>query len=424
MNRRWRGGLILLSTLLIVGYGIAQNTCSALIEDALESVANACYGMSRNQVCYGNVSLNLTPIAEAPDFTFEQVGDITDVTYVRSLKLAPLDELRGVWGIAMMQLQADIPDSLPGQNVTFLVFGDVELENTAGTEQSPMQSFYLRTAVGDAGCVDTPASGLIIQTPHGVQSVEFNINGVDVEIGSTVLLQANPEQEFVLRTLEGAAVVTLDGQSYPVIAGTEMTIPVDEQMQPSGLPSVPVPLTETGLESLPIAPLPREIPPPTPLPEVVTEKLHMRLEEGLEPCDSPGLPACDHALKPNGKRKWAKKDDYAQAEATAEPVEETDIIPTTVLPVIGVTQILPPLGGAGNPPITETAVGADPSLPPVVETIAPQDPLPPDPSADKEKEEKEKKEKEEREKREKEEKEKAEKEKAEQQTGNDKKEKP
>src|SRR5215207_8960324 len=175
MDRRWQRGIILFSTLFIVGYGIAQNTCSTLVENAIQSVASACYGISRNQVCYGNISLDIISKAEAPEFTFERVGDIVDVNYLSTLKVAPLNELQGIWGMAMLQLQADIPDTLPGQNVTFLVFGDVELENRASPEQSPMQTFYLRTAVGDAACVNAPDSGVLVQTPEGVKSVHFNI---------------------------------------------------------------------------------------------------------------------------------------------------------------------------------------------------------------------------------------------------------
>ena len=210
------------------------------MDTAIESVASACYDTGRNQVCYGNISLNVTPEPDAPDFTFERVGDIMDLTSLRSLRVSPLDELQGEWGIAMMQLQADIPESLPGQNVTFLVFGDVELENRASLEQSPMQSFYLRSSVGNAACVDAPESGVLVQTPEGVKSVHFNINGIDVEIGSTVMLQASAEQQFIVRTLEGAAVVTMNGQSYPVIAGTEMSIPLDIQPPPWACPRRPL----------------------------------------------------------------------------------------------------------------------------------------------------------------------------------------
>jgi len=371
MNRTWQRSIIFLSTLFVVGYGIAYTSCSALVETAIETIASACQDINRNQVCYGNTSLEVTSQSDAPNFTFEEVGDITDVTYLRSLKLAPLDELQGVWGMAMMRMQADIPETLPGQNVTFLVFGDVELENTARPEQSPMQSFYLRTGVGAAACLDVPDSGLLIQTPDGVESVQFNINGVDIEIGSTIMLQASPEQHLVIQTLEGAAVVTMGGQSYPVIAGTEMRIPVDAQSQPMGLPSMPTSFSETAIEDLPIAPLPREIPPPTPLPDAIEMKLQMRLEEGLEPCGIPGLPACEHALKPDTKRKWAKKDGYAQLETPVDISLETDIIPVTsdvqAIPVTGGPAIL---GDAVHPDLIETSDNIVELVVPVIDTAS------------------------------------------------------
>jgi hypothetical protein len=396
MDMRWRGSIILLSTLLITGYGIAHNTCSALIENAIESVAVACHGMSRNQVCYGNVSLDMTPTVNAPDFAFERVGDITDVSYIRRLKLAPLDEPKGVWGIAMMQLQADIPDTLPGQNVTFLVFGDVELENTASADQAPMQSFYLRTGVGDAACVDTPDSGLLIQTPDGVQSVEFNINGVAVEIGSTVLLQAKPDEEFVIRTLEGAAVVTMGGESYPVIAGTEMTIPVDAQMQPEGLPSLPVPLSERGLGNLPIAPLPQEISPPVPLSDTAAEVMYTQLDEGLAPCDVPGLPACEHALSKDENRKWAKKDKYTKSDkpdkSHSQETETDIIVPAPTEVIVTPIESAPITEPVTNPVIVETPVTTtDTSETPVVETSVPQDGPPAQPPGQEQKQENEQK---------------------------------
>ena len=62
-----------------------------------------------------------------------------------------------------MQLQANLPDTLPGQNVTFLLFGNVEIENAVvgDSEATPeagdgdfaplttMQAFYFTSSVGD-----------------------------------------------------------------------------------------------------------------------------------------------------------------------------------------------------------------------------------------------------------------------------------
>ena len=103
--------------------------------------------------------------------------------------MSELNEDAGVWGVAVMSLQADIPNTLPGQNVTFILFGDVMIENAASDEQTPMQAFYLRTGIGDVACEEAPESGLLIQTPDGIDEVTFNVNGVDVQVGSTVLFQ-------------------------------------------------------------------------------------------------------------------------------------------------------------------------------------------------------------------------------------------
>lgn len=311
MYKFGRRGLVLFAILLMSMNALAQTSCSTLVERAISTTAEKCLSMSRNQVCYGNIDINIMPKPDAPAFTFERIGDITDITYMRSLKLAHLNEVQGLWGMAMMQLQADIPDTLPGQNVTFLLFGDVEVENTALNGQAPMQAFYLRTAVGDAACIEAPDSGVLIQTPQGVESVHFNVNGVDVEIGSTVMLQATPAQQFTIRTLEGAAVVTMAGQAYPVIAGTQMSIPIDAQMNPSGLPSLPVPLSEIDLQTLPITLLPQAIPSITPLTDEGLTGFHIRLQAGLDPCGVQAFPPCEHALRPQPGRIWAMQSHYA-----------------------------------------------------------------------------------------------------------------
>jgi hypothetical protein len=62
-------------------------------------------------------------------FSLEQPGDIVNVADVQHLQLASMSLDDETWGIALMRIQANLPDTLPGQNVTFLVFGDVEITN-------------------------------------------------------------------------------------------------------------------------------------------------------------------------------------------------------------------------------------------------------------------------------------------------------
>ncbi len=107
----------------------AQGDCPAVVEQALSSANQVCSGLSRNQVCYGNDHIEATDWqgAELPDF--DQPGNVTDLLNLASLATFPFDTQNETWGVALMAVQADLPDTLPGQNVTLVVFGDVQVEN-------------------------------------------------------------------------------------------------------------------------------------------------------------------------------------------------------------------------------------------------------------------------------------------------------
>jgi hypothetical protein len=124
--------LLVFAALFGMSQVVAQaDDCPAIVETALQATDSACADTSRNQACYGNVNLDAEFDPAAGDFTFEQQGDIVDVGAIRNLRLSSLSEESGDWGVALMKVQANLPDTLPGQNVTFLLFGDVEIENAA-----------------------------------------------------------------------------------------------------------------------------------------------------------------------------------------------------------------------------------------------------------------------------------------------------
>lgn len=112
------------------GFVLAQdNTCSATVQQAISTVQDDCAATGRNQACYGNVLLEATPRDTATNFTFDDRGDIINVVDLERLRVSAFDPASNTWGIALMQVQANLPDTLPGQNVTFLLFGDVEIQN-------------------------------------------------------------------------------------------------------------------------------------------------------------------------------------------------------------------------------------------------------------------------------------------------------
>src|SRR5664279_4608565 len=146
-----------LLVLLCFTTALAQDTtCSALVQQALGDVQQGCASTGRNQACYGYVSLQATPRTGVTDFNFAKAGDLANVADLDNLRLSALDSANNTWGIALMKLQANLPDTLPGQNVTFLMFGDVQIQNAVapGTQQATVQL----TAKGNANVRSTPST--------------------------------------------------------------------------------------------------------------------------------------------------------------------------------------------------------------------------------------------------------------------------
>lgn len=123
--------LILLFSLLFVSIVSAQNDCPAIVQLALDATEELCKNeVGRNQICYGNVMVSAEAQDNVSGFAFESPGDIVDLVDVKSLNLSALQS-PDEWGIALIKMQANLPDTLPGQNISMLMFGDVSIENEA-----------------------------------------------------------------------------------------------------------------------------------------------------------------------------------------------------------------------------------------------------------------------------------------------------
>jgi len=126
----------LASALMISATAVAaaqDASCPTIVRTALAATDEACAGTGRNEACYGNINLEAQPQPGVSDFTFTAPGDLVSVAGIQTLTLKPLDLQTDVWGVALMKLQANLPDTLPGQNVTFLLFGDVEIQNAVSS---------------------------------------------------------------------------------------------------------------------------------------------------------------------------------------------------------------------------------------------------------------------------------------------------
>jgi hypothetical protein len=219
---------------------IAQQ-CLSIVTEALARAAEDCTLTERNEVCYGYVNVIALPGADATTFDFDEQGDIAPFEQIGVMELSPFNEATAEWGVVIARVQAQLPDTLPGQNVTIVFFGGVSLQNE-GVDDAGVQAFRFETGIGAERCIGLPPDGIIIDTPDDATLLTFGINGVEVTLGSTAFLQTfSPEgsDEALLRIgmLEGLGFISANGQTTRIADGEETTIPLDANLEANGAPS-------------------------------------------------------------------------------------------------------------------------------------------------------------------------------------------
>ncbi len=236
-------------------------TCDQLVSLAESNVGQVCDGIGRNQACYGN---HLVSVAFRPNsaLQFNQSGDVVDLLQVQRISTSPLNLLTHDWGIAVVKAQANLPDSLPGQNVTFLLYGDTTVDNPS----PDMHAVTISTRIGSTNCTDVPDSAVLIQSPEGSQ-VAMTLNGAEVTLGSTAYVTASVEtQRMTFAILEGTGIISADGVTKVVLPGMKTGIPLGgpDGLQADGAPSDPAPYDYSTIQFAPVSLLDRAITIPEP----------------------------------------------------------------------------------------------------------------------------------------------------------------
>lgn len=243
-----------------------QATCDTLIQTAITNVGTICDALDTNQACYGNRLVEVQ-FREGASEQFQQAGDIVPLGSLQNLRTAALDPAADQWGIALIRAQANLPGTLPGQAVTFMLFGDTELSSP----NPEMRGITLRTGLGEVACEGAPPPALLVQSPDGT-AVTLNINGADITIASTIHIRAVPQQRMTVATLQGRAEVTAFGETTVIAAGEQTWMPVSgTDLQVSAAPSDSEPfeiaIVEDALigmvEAVEVTPVVSVTPPPT-----------------------------------------------------------------------------------------------------------------------------------------------------------------
>ncbi len=225
----------------------AAETCQQILTRAMKAVQTSCENVGRNKACYGNNQVQAEAFGSIP-LKFDAVGDRASIQNIRTLVTSPLDPQAGTWGLSLLKLQANLPDSLPGQNITFLVYGDTAIENASGD----MKAFYFTSGLSNLNCKEAPQDGILVRSPQHTE-VTFTANGVQITIASTILLTAQRNQAMSVGLIEGRARVVTSAGAQTLRPGEVTTIPLGGA---NGLTAAGAPSTPTTMAGSPaIAPV-------------------------------------------------------------------------------------------------------------------------------------------------------------------------
>ena len=100
-----------------------------LVQQALEDMGDNCTGLDRNSACYGFNRVDSTFVDEALASFFSAPADRAGISQLETISTHPLDLSLDLWGVAVMNVQANVPNALPGQAAVFMLMGETQVEN-------------------------------------------------------------------------------------------------------------------------------------------------------------------------------------------------------------------------------------------------------------------------------------------------------
>jgi len=181
-----------LMTVIIVGAQPGAASCIPFIEQAIQQLGNNCEGLDRNNACYGYTLVQAALTDDAEEVQFNVPRDRAGLLEVNSLRTAALDEENDTWGIAVLNTQANLPGTLPGQGVVMMMIGEAEMRNDVAPEDVvELQPFDAVVTADDAGAR--------IRTGAGTN---FNIRGV-IPSGETVSVDGRSTDGEWVRVVSG-----------------------------------------------------------------------------------------------------------------------------------------------------------------------------------------------------------------------------
>jgi hypothetical protein len=302
-------------------------------------------------VAFGDVELRNAVRPQTQARIQVRTRENVNVRFTASLQARVIGTLEADQTVTALERLEDsswIRVQMPNSDQTGWVFAelmtfidDVSLLNVSpphSTYFEPMQAFYFRSGSDDPEFTSVPASGLLIQTPEGVGEVQLLINEINIQMGSTVFFQAQPDGMMSISTLEGHANISVGDVEQTAFDGTTVSVPLDADLKPAGEPAAPKPYDENKMKNLPLNSLEREITvqaarTEAEITQLIEEKQAAEAAQGSDPLESPT--------------------DVPDAEATAEITPE--VVPTAEVTAETTPEVVAPATTTPEATLSEEA---------------------------------------------------------------------
>lgn len=164
----------------------SDSACPALVELALSQLGDNCADLGRNSACYGFNRVESTFNQTVSQGFFTKPADRAELVSMKTIQSAPLDLQLQQWGIAVLNVQANVPDTLPGQAVTFLLMGDTQVENAVDASQAAKSITVITQKATDLRSGAEPNSTVLTTLPAGVvmQADALSSDGTSIRVST------------------------------------------------------------------------------------------------------------------------------------------------------------------------------------------------------------------------------------------------
>ncbi|MEO8613418.1 MAG: SH3 domain-containing protein [Chloroflexota bacterium] len=109
-------------------------SCLAFVQTAFDQFNSSCADVPGNSACFGNGASASSSGGSVTGFS--KPGDKVDLADIQSVQTQPLSSDASTWGLALLNVHANVPLALSDQGLKFFMMGDVNVENAVDSSSA------------------------------------------------------------------------------------------------------------------------------------------------------------------------------------------------------------------------------------------------------------------------------------------------